>query len=247
MPIVPPWVGPGFTWAPDVRRVGDTYVLWFTAAAKHLTFGARGHPVMCIGVATSASPLGPFVSNATEPAICQVGHHGSIDARTFLDDDGRLWVHWKSDDNAEPDGGPPTIYAQRLAPDGVTLTGRPTELLTVDQPWEGTIVEAPQMIVAGGRHWLFYSANWFNQDVYGVGLASCAGPAGPCVKPSAAPWLASNRQGRGPGEASLFEDDDGLWIAYSPNQAFARARPVAIAHVEVIDGVPQLTRQRGRA
>jgi hypothetical protein len=241
MPVVPPWVGGGFTWAPDVRRVDDTYVMWFTAAVLRLGFGARGHPVMCIGVATSLSPLGPFVSTATKPAICQEDRHGSIDARTFLDDDGRLWLHWKSDDNADPNGGLPSIFAQRLAPDGVTLVGGPTEILTVDQAWEGPIVEAPQLVVDDdGRHWLFYSGNWFNQDAYAIGVAACAGPAGPCTKPWSSPWLASNAQGAGPGEASLFEDDDGLWIAYGPNQASDGPRPVAIAHVELTGEGPQL-------
>src|SRR5690606_1692460 len=154
MPNLPAWAMLGYTWAPDVRKVDGGYVLWFTArlGGGRPDFEDRSQ---CIGVAVAPNPEGPFVPTADEPAICQLDRWGSIDPRTFLDDDGSLWRHWKSDDNAELEGtNKASIFAQRLADDGVTLVGEPTEILTADQEWEGRIVEAPQMVEMEGRHWL---------------------------------------------------------------------------------------------
>jgi beta-xylosidase len=173
--------------------------------------------------------------------VCQLFHRGSIDPRTFVDTDGTLWLHWKSDDNANPRGTSHTaIYAQRLSGDGLKFVGRRTVILKADQLWEARIVEAPQMVWANGRYWLFYSGNWYNQPKYAIGVAACQGPAGPCTKPPASrPFLGSNAQGRGPGESSLFTDGNGLWIVYGPwavqFQQDTR-RPVALAHI-VFNGI----------
>jgi GH43 family beta-xylosidase len=233
-PDLPDWVQRGFTWAPDVRRVGDRWVMWFTAANKRgRTDGVRF--TQCIGVAVSDDPEGPYEALGDGPRICQLDRWGSIDPRTFVDEDGQLWLHWKSDDNAEVGADTKaSIYAQRLADDGITLQGRRTRILEADQPWEGRIVEAPQMVLVDGRHWLFYSGNWFNQPVYGIGIAECDGPAGPCRKPLDRPWLGSNAQGSGPGEASLFQDRDGWWIVYGPwavEYEEQTPRPTALARV----------------
>jgi beta-xylosidase len=234
MPTLPAWVSPGFTWAPDVRRIGDRYVMWFTAGVLASRPDAP-RPTECIGVATSRSPTGPFVGRGDGPVICQYERWGSIDPRTFRDADGSLWLHWKSDDNADTEGTThASIYAQRLAADGMSLRGTPTRILEADQPWEGRIVEAPQLVRVRGRYWLFYSGNWFNQPGYGIGVAECTSPTGPCRKPLDHPWLGSNAQGQGPGESSLFHDRDGWWILYGPWAVDFEAstpRPVAVAPV----------------
>lgn len=246
---LPPWARYGYTWAPDVRKVGDRYVMWFTAAL----YGGRSdawNASQCIGVAVATSPTGPFLSDSGTPEVCQLNRWGSIDPRTFEDANGDLWLHWKSDDNAESKGtGKAGIFAQRLAEDGYTLLGDPTEIIRADQQWEGRIVEAPQMVLVDGRYWLFYSGNWFNQPIYGLGTAACAGPAGPCRKPNHRPWLGTNAQGAGPGEASLFQDDDGWWIVYAPAAIKFEEfipRPIAMAPVAFGASGPYLTRRTAR-
>jgi beta-xylosidase len=212
MPQLPAWADDGFTWGPDVRRIGSRYVLWFSAALR----SSGSTLTKCIGEATSRSPYGPYRAGA-QPFVCQLDHEGSIDPRSFVDGRGRLWLIWKSDDNADVDGTPhSTIWVQRLSRDGLHLVEAPTALVTADQPWEGRIVEAPDMVEAAGHYWLFYSGNWFNQPAYAIGVAECAGPTGPCVKPLAQPWLSSNEQGSGPGEESVFTDAQGSWLLYSP-------------------------------
>jgi beta-xylosidase len=243
MPTLPAWVAPGFTWAPDVRKIGARYVLWFTAGTRASRPDAV-RPTQCIGVATSPSADGPFTAVGDAPVICQRERWGSIDARTFRDADGSLWLHWKSDDNAQTEGrSHSSIYARRLAADGRTLVGSSVRILEADQRWEGRIVEAPQLVRAGGRYWLFYSGNWFNQPVYGIGVAECDGPGGPCRKPLDHPWLGSNRQGAGPGESSLFHDDGGWWIVYGPAAVDYRSRtprPAALAPVTFGPDGPRL-------
>jgi hypothetical protein len=99
-----------------------------------------------------------------------------------------------------------------------------------------------------GQYWLFYSGNWFNQPGYALGIARCDGPLGPCTKPADQPWLASNAQGMGPGEASLFVDDAGWWIVYSPTAVLdpnGTPRPVALAAVDFGPDGPYLAGSRG--
>lgn len=67
-------------WAPDAARRGDTFYLFFPAK------DADG--VFRIGVATSASPTGPFVAEP-EP----IAGVGSIDPAVLTDDDGSAYLY----------------------------------------------------------------------------------------------------------------------------------------------------------
>ena len=53
----------------------------------------------CISVAVADHPAGPFVDASTEPLVCTLDLGGSIDPSTVADDDGSLWLLWKSDGN----------------------------------------------------------------------------------------------------------------------------------------------------
>jgi len=210
LPDLPAWVAPGFTWAPDIHRFGSRYVLYFTALVR------GSDPAMeCIGDAVGSSPIGPFAAFPA-PFICQPTLGGDIDPRVFEAPDGSLFMLWKSDQNIGGGSTPTQMWSQPLSADGLTLTGQPALLLHPDELWEGTIVEAPDMVEVGGVYWMIFSGNWFNQPDYAIGAASCAGPQGPCTDLPGNPLLASNAQGEGPGEASLFADRAGVWLLYSP-------------------------------
>ena len=208
LPVLPHWAAPGFTWAPDVHQFGSTYVLYFTA-------GVVGTGQQCVGVATSTSPLGPF-SAVQKPFICQTRMGGTIDPRVFSDSSGTAWMLFKSDQNVGGAATPTMMWSQRLAPDGLHLTGQAAKLMSPDEPWQGTIIEAPDMVEVNGTYWVVYSGNWFNQPAYAIGAARCAGPSGPCADTTAQPLLGSNAQGAGPGEASVYTDSTGSWMLYSP-------------------------------
>jgi beta-xylosidase len=248
LPTVPRWAEPTFTWSPDVRHVGGHYVMWFSAA---LAGSTSPFPTKCIGFATASSLKGPYRSKERKPMICQLEHFGSIDPRTFVDPKRRLWLLWKSDDNAEFTASThTTIYTQRLSSNGLHLLGKPIALLTANQPWEGGIIEAPDMIFAGGRYWLFFSANWFNQPSYGIGLAQCAGPAGPCKPSLSGLWLTSNAQGAGPGEETLFFDGSRWWLLYAPyatDHQYQTSRPAVLARLVFGPKGPRVVRPGTKA
>src|SRR5271166_1188394 len=140
LPALPAWATPGYTWAPDVHRFGSTWELYFTAMLR-----GWSPPTECIGSASGTSPLGPFVARAT-PLICQLGLGGSIDPRVFTDSSGAHWMLWKSEQNIGGASTPTMLWSQPLSADGLTLTGRPSLLMEPDEGWQGTIVEAPQMV-----------------------------------------------------------------------------------------------------
>jgi beta-xylosidase len=227
MPSLPPWAAAGFTWAPDLHRFGSTFVLYFTALVKSTS------PAMeCIGAATASSPRGPFTPTA-KPYICQVSQGGSIDPRVFTDSDGTNWMLWKSDQNIGGSTTPTKIWSAPLTADGLAFTAPPTAILQPSQPWQGSIVESPNLVKVQGSYWLFYSGNWFNTVSYGVGAARCAGPSGPCAETSSTPLVGSNAQGAGPGEESIYSGPTGVWLLYTPwhsdSPSFdANPRPVAI-------------------
>src|SRR5208282_1057988 len=120
------------------------------------------------GTATAASPTGPFTPSAS-PVICQ--QWGSIDPRTFEGADGRVWLIWKSDTNADQTQTiPTTIWSQQLAPDGLTLLGTPTQIAVATQPWENALIESPDMVRDGSHYYLFFSGNQSVTPFNGVGV-----------------------------------------------------------------------------
>ncbi|MHB1986404.1 MAG: glycoside hydrolase family 43 protein [Acidimicrobiales bacterium] len=236
---VPSWAETGFTWAPDVRLIDGRYLMYFNAwSAKSMFFepAATGSSqrAQCIGIATSSQPSGPFTPVSGPPLVCQFNHHGAIDPRTFLAPDGKLYLDWKSDDNAFPSSPPTHLWAQQLSPDGERLIGPRRVLLSGSrQDWEGGLIEAPDMVYARHTYWLFYSGSWFNSRQYSIGVARCSGPFGPCRAISSKAWLGSNAQGNAPGEESLFENAQGWWMVYSPWSLYGHTyRPVALAKVD---------------
>ena len=132
---------------------------------------------------------------------------------------------WKSEDNANPgvpgpdQNGYTGIYSQRLSADGRTLLGEPTKIFGPSEAWEGTIVESPDMVEAWGTYWLFYSGNWYFSPQYGIGVAACQSPFGPCTDVSTKPFIGSNHQGLGPGEESVFQDAGAVYLLYNPFRA----------------------------
>ncbi len=229
LPVLPAWAAPGFTWAPDLHRFGSRYALYFTAM-----LAGHSPPSECIGSAFSSSPTGPFTADPT-PFICQLDQGGDIDPRVFVDADGTPWMVWKTDQNIGGANTPTKLWSERLSADGTQLLGSPSFLLSPDEAWQGTIVEAPDMVEVDGAYWVVYSGNWYNQPAYAIGAARCDGPAGPCRDVSPTPLLASNLQGQGPGEASVFHDDAGVWLLYSPWRSAAPlpelSRPVYVTRL----------------
>jgi hypothetical protein len=177
---------------------------------------------MCISRATSTSPAGPFVDDSTSAFVCPVSMGGAIDPSVYIRADGTPWLLWKSDGDCCK--LTTTIYAQQLAPDGLSVIGPAHPLITATQAWEGNLVEAPSMIRSGSTYWLFYSANLWGTPDYGIGVARCTSVIGPCTKPLDHAWLSSSDGGRtdpGPGGQEFFTADGLIWMvrhALAPGQ-----------------------------
>jgi beta-xylosidase len=243
LPKVPSWAIPtsegAYTWAPYVVHLDGKYVMYF---ASQLIIHTQ-YATHCIGVATSASPGGPFVPTDGGPIVCQRPFGGDIDAQLFVDPDGPRgpghpnYLLWKSDNNNLPGSGPTTIWAAPLSDDGLTLTGNAVAIFQPDQAWEEPVLEAPQMVEApDGSDWLFFSGGkgFFNPD-YAMGAVKCDGPLGGCHDTGVKPLVSSNSQGSGPGEETIFVAGDGSdWMLYSPwhtGEPYALLRPVEAVRI----------------
>ena len=196
-----------FIWAPGVARIGDEFILYYTSR-----YSEKGR--QAISIAVSDSPDGPFVDSSEKPLVFQEEEGGSIDPEVFRDEDGRIYLLWKSDANAV--GLPAGLYIQKLAEDGRSLTGERKRILELDREWERPLIENPSVLFHDGIYYLIYSANWWESDRYSVGYATSESLFGPYVKQGDGPVLKSgNGKIRGPGGASFFRDAEGNpWIAF---------------------------------
>jgi hypothetical protein len=93
---------------------------------------------MCIGTATSGSPLGPFRPTGGGPLVCNAGEGGDIDPSSFVDADGTRYLLYKNDGNAV--GQAPSLWLQRVSADGLTPVGSRTALLRNDRAEEAGVI-----------------------------------------------------------------------------------------------------------
>ncbi len=240
LPSLPAWAKPNNTWAPAVARVNGTFLMYYAVDVAATS-------TECISVATASRAQGPFVDNSVAPLECQQAMGGSIDPSTFTDANGVSYLVWKS-------GGPGSsrLWSEQLNPAGTGFaTGTsPTLLLSPDQPWEGGTVEAPDLVLANGHYFLFFSGNDWNSANYGVGVATCAGPLGPCADASPDPILASGTGITGPGGESVFTDTSGAsWIAFHawvPGAVgFPNSRDLYVRRLDLSGTVPSVARGPG--
>jgi len=194
----PAWATGDF-WAPELYRAANGWVLYFSA--RH-TDGS-----LAVGAASAPTPFGPFTAQAA-PLVKEPGP-GVIDVHAFTANGGARWLSWKRDGNAV--GAPTPIRVQPLAPDGLSLTGAPTDVITNDLPWEGAVVEGQWMIFEGGFYYLFYSGNGYASAAYAIGVARSASPSGPFTK-APAPIVVSRGAWAGPGHGSVLRGPGGGWV-----------------------------------
>lgn len=211
MPSLAPWarLGGSLVWAPEVIKIGDKFLLYYTARDK-------ASNKQCVGVAVSDKPEGKYRDTNDAPMVCQAQEGGTIDAHPFRDGD-KLYLYYKNDGNCCAMAT--WLYVQEMTPDGLGLVGEPTRLVRNDRNWEGRVVEAPTMWKHEGKYYLFFSANNYAGHEYAVGYATCETAMGPCVDAPENPILASRMTEKplviGPGHQTIIEDDDGeTWLVY---------------------------------
>jgi Glycosyl hydrolases family 43/Protein of unknown function (DUF732) len=261
LPTLPKWTVSGFQWAPSVwtRPDGINVMYYSTPATIPLGCLAKTPPTgcvkttngessaMCISRATSADPAGPFIDDSTSAFVCPLAQGGAIDPSVFVAPDGTPWLLWKSDGDCCNE--PTTLYSQQLSSDGLSVVGPAHKLIGATQAWEGNLVEGPSMIENDNTYWLFYSANTWGTDKYGIGVARCAAVTGPCTKPLDHAWLSSAVSGGqsdpGPGGQEFFQVGGLIWMVHhglAPGQSgdFAQRRLYADLLAFPPGGVPSL-------
>jgi GH43 family beta-xylosidase len=189
-------------WAPELHRVGDGLVAYFTSA--------NGSDVLSIGAVHASSVTGPWVQQ-DGPLV----EHplGVIDATFFEDDDGSRWLVDKVDGNSQ--GQPTPLRLRRLTDDGLAFapSSAPFTLLTnAASTWEGGVVEAPWIVKRNGTYYLFYSGNVYDHR-YRTGVARASSLSGPWEK-HAGPILANNARWVGPGHGSVVSVGDKDYFIY---------------------------------
>ena len=215
LPQVGDWVqgngGGDGLWAPSVAKIGDHWVMAYSAGSS----GSGDSRHNCIGLAVSSYPggifnhLGPAIECAPESRL------GAIDPDLYVDPNGTPWMLWKF--SGIHNRAPSALYSRQLNAEGTAYAeGSSTNVLITHQPgWEGNTIENPSMINFRGVYYLFFSGNAFTTANYATGYAICAGPAGPCQRPSTGPLLSSASTGHlGPGGASAFNNDGALQLIY---------------------------------
>ncbi|MBO4573494.1 MAG: family 43 glycosylhydrolase [Clostridia bacterium] len=209
-------------WAPEVVERNGTYYMYYSGydVAKRR---------MGIGVATSASPLGPFTEldgvyggKQYSASVCPFDFgYAVIDPTVYIDDDREVYFYFSQDQY----DGQSSIFGCKLKSDMVSVVdGTLKQLIKPSQSWENLNNhnkwnEAPHMLKHGGKYYLTYSANYYMSSLYGIGVAISDSPLGSFVKPDYNPVLQADPDWTfvsGTGHNSIFPSPDGteLWMAY---------------------------------
>jgi len=187
-------------WAPHVVRDGARYIMYFSA--KPNTSDERHG--LCLGVATSASPAGPF-TDMGHPLQCGEGFV-NIDPMAFDDPaTGKHLLYWGS--------GFKPIKVQELAPNRMEFArGSASKDLVWPNPSKGlfpVLVEGAWLLRHAGFYYLFYSGD------------NCCG-----IKANYAVMVARSRSATGPFQTleqatgklhSIILAKRGNWIAPGHN------------------------------
>ena len=143
--MLAPWVAFGANWAPSVlarpdNPDGKQYVMYYTAKSQdNSVYGGR----QCVGIATAATPDGPFVDTSNAPVLCRTTAGGTIDASPFVASDGSVYLTYSDDVG---------IRVQRLTANGLALAGGEQLLMRFNTgfSWEFPRIEGPTMLTAPG-------------------------------------------------------------------------------------------------
>jgi arabinan endo-1,5-alpha-L-arabinosidase len=212
LPLKPGWAAKTQDfWAPHVSRHGGVYYLYYSAKPDAaLTDPSRG---LCLAVATSKRPEGPF-TDIGKPLQCGEGFV-NIDPMAYDDPaTGKRLLYWGS--------GFAPIKVQELAPDRISFApgSAPIDLVhpvKSDDPAEyQKLIEGPWVVRRDGYYYLFYSGD------------NCCGP-----KAHYAALVARSRSATGPFETlaaatgasdSVVLESRGNWFAPGHNSVIEDAK-----------------------
>ena len=218
-------------WAPDIRKIGDLYVLYYTNSSwgEEHTNG--------IGVAVSTRPEGPFTDKGKLFTSDEIGVMNSID-QFYMEDQGKKYLFW---------GSWHGLWAVELTDDGLALKPG-TEKVQIT----GNGYEAGMLHKHGDYFYLFASTGSCCEGLnstYQTLVGRSKDILGPYINKDGAPMMDNchtlvidkNEHFVGPGHNSqLVKDDAGNdWIFYhAVSVENPEGRILMMDRVEWVDGWP---------
>ena len=217
---------PGFRghfWAPDVIRVGDRWLLYYSVSTfgqQTSAIGLATNPTLDAGAANYAwSDAGPVIQSRPGDEF------NTIDPSVMLDAEGRLWMafgsYWRG------------IYLIELDP----KTGRRRDASVPPRQlaWNDSI-EAACLTRHGEDYFLF--VNWGQccrgtNSTYEVRVGRSKAVTGPyldrdgkdLVEGGGTPFLATSGRIIGPGHVGVFSERGTNWFSFHFYDATNRGRP----------------------
>ena len=217
--------GPKYVWAPDLMKIGDTWVLYYSMSGTEQPYG--------VGIATSKDVEGPYVDQGKLFDYKEIGIDNAIDPQQFLDSDGSLYLVC---------GSYQGVYLLELNEDGQSLVNgvayqKEHKTLIAGKPgeWDSNTYEGGYIIKKDNKYYFFGSKGYAvdkeksNYEVYcgvsdsvygpyrdhnGIDLTYSGGfkTYGRLVLTG---FTTPEKEVAGPGHNSIFKDDAGdYWIYY---------------------------------
>lgn len=132
----PRFVPKGGVWAPDVNKVGDKYVIYYSMSEW-------GGEWSCgLGVAVADSPEGPFKDYGKLFISSEIGVRNSIDP-FYIEENGSKYIFWGSFHG---------IYRIELSEDGLSVKPESIPVQVAGTAYEGTYIHKKD-----GKYYLFAS------------------------------------------------------------------------------------------
>ncbi len=173
-----------------------------------------------ICVAISNNPLGPFKQDIQKPMI---EDEKCIDNSLFIDD-GKAYLFFVRFNDGN------NIWVAELQDNLTDLKpGTMRKCINVSQPWEKVwplVNEGSFVMKHNGVYYMAYSANSYESQFYGVGVATATNITGPWAKYEGNPILQKPGSLVGVGHSAMFTDKEGkLRIVFHAHNSNAKIHP----------------------
>ncbi len=202
--------GDKWFWAPEVYYIKEKNKFF-------MYYSAEEH----ICVATSDSPLGPFVQKEKKPML---EGEKAIDNTLFIDDDGTPYLFFDRFNDGL------NIWVAKLEEDLMTIKKETLHpCIHVSQEWEQVwprVNEGSFVVKHKGVYYMTYSANSYESQYYGIGCATATDIMGEWTKYPHNPLLQKPEDLVGVGHSAMFKDKKGDWkIVFHAHQSELAIHP----------------------